>query len=92
MQPLKEKESREIGRGLLKCFLLLETVFPAICNMGVEMTVANCANALRAEEQKRGRERNHQQKEDEIQKPRVKKAQRDKPKGRGVSRRYDSTP
>ena len=35
-QPLKEKESREIDHGLLKCFLLLQTVYPAVCNMGVE--------------------------------------------------------
>jgi len=52
--------------------------------MGVEKSVANRANALSEAEQKRGRERKHQQKEDEIYQPREKKAQRDKPKGREV--------
>jgi len=83
-QPLKEKETREIDRGLLKCFLLLKTVYLAVCNMGVEKSIAHRANALSEAEQKRGRERKHQQKEDEIHKPRAKKAQRDKSKGREV--------
>jgi len=61
-QPLKEKESREIDRGLLKCFLSLHTVYRAVCNMGVEKSVADGANALREAEQKRGRERKHHQK------------------------------
>jgi len=52
--------------------------------MGVGKNVANCANALSEAEQKRGRERKHQQKEDEIHQPREKKAQRDKTKGWGV--------
>jgi len=52
--------------------------------MGVEKSVADRANALSEAEQKRGRKRKNQQKEDEIHQPRVKKAQRDKPKGRGV--------
>jgi len=30
----------------LKCFPLLQTVFPAVCNMGVEESVANGADAL----------------------------------------------
>jgi len=29
-QPLQENESREIDRGLLKYFLLLQTVYPAV--------------------------------------------------------------
>jgi len=28
------EENGEIDRGLLKCFLLLRTVVPAVCNMG----------------------------------------------------------
>jgi len=58
-QPLKEKESREIHHGLLKCFLLLQTVYPAVCNMGVEESVADRANALSEAEQKQGRKRKH---------------------------------
>jgi len=61
-QPLKDKDSREIDRGLLKGFLLLHTVYPALCNMGGEESVANRANALREAEQKRGRKRKHHQK------------------------------
>ena len=38
--------NREIKRGLLKCFLLLQTVFPAVRNMGVEGSVAYRANAV----------------------------------------------
>ena len=91
-QPLKKKESREIDRSLSKCFLLLQTVYPAVCNMGVEKSVGDSANALSEAEQKRGRERQHHQKEDEIHQPREKKAQRDKSKGREVERRYDSSP
>jgi len=83
-QPLKEKESREIDRVRLKCFLLLQTGYPAMCKMGVEKSVADYANALSKAEQKRRRERKHQQKEDKIHQPREKKAQRDKPKGRKV--------
>jgi len=49
--------------------------------MGVEESVADCANAPSEAEQKRGRKRKHHQK-DENHQPRVKKAQRDKPKGR----------
>jgi len=47
--------------------------------MGVEKSVANRVNALSEAEQKRGRERKHEQKEDEIHQPREKKAQRNKP-------------
>ena len=82
-QPLKERENREIDRGLLKRFPLLQTVFPAVCNMGVEKSVADRANALSEAEQKRGRERKHHQRRRNPT-PRVKKAQRDKPKGWGV--------
>jgi len=52
--------------------------------MGVEKCLADSTYALSEAEQKRGKERKHQQKEDEIHQPRVKKAQRDKPKGREV--------
>ena len=83
-QPLQEKESREIDRGLLKCFLLLQTVYSAVCNMGVEKSVSDRANALSETEQRRGRKMKHEQKEDEINQPRETKAQRDKPKGREV--------
>jgi len=82
-QPLKERENREIDRGLLKLFPLLQTVFPAVCNMGVEKSVADRANALSEAEQKPGRERKHHPRRQNPS-PRVKKAQRDKPKGRGV--------
>jgi len=61
-QPLKDKESREIDRGLLKGFLLLQTVYPAVCNMGSEESVADHANALSKLEQKWGRKRKHHQK------------------------------
>jgi len=52
-QPLKEKESSEIDLGLLKCFLSLQTVYPANCNMGVEKSVADCADALSEAQSKR---------------------------------------
>jgi len=42
----KKRENREIDCGLLKCFLLLQTVFPTLCNMGVKVSVADRANAL----------------------------------------------
>ena len=61
-QPLKDKESREIDRGLLTCFLLLQTVYLAVCNMGGEKSVADRANALSEVEQMRGRKRKHHQK------------------------------
>ena len=64
----KKRENREIDRGLLKCFLLLQTVFPAVYNMGVENSVADRANALSEAEQKPGWERKHHQ-EDEIHYP-----------------------
>jgi len=68
-QPLKEKESREIDRDVLKYFLLLQTVNPAVCNMGVEKSVADRANALSEAEQKRGRERKHDQKKTKFFNP-----------------------
>jgi len=58
----RKRENREIDRGLLKCFLLLQTLFPAVCNMGVEKSVADRVNVLSEPEQKRGRERKHNQK------------------------------
>jgi len=61
-QPLKNKESREIDCGLLKSFLLLQTVYPAVCNMGGEESVADRANALSEVEQMRGWKRKHHQK------------------------------
>jgi len=60
---------REIDRCLLKGFLLLETVFPAVCNMGVENTVADCANALSEAEQKLGRKRKHHQRKTKSSTP-----------------------
>jgi len=42
----KRRENSEIDHGLWKCFLLLQTVFPAVCNMAVEKSVAHCANAV----------------------------------------------
>jgi len=51
--------------------------------MGVEKSVADRANALSEAEQMRGRERKHYQRR-RSPSPRVKKAQRDEPKGRGV--------
>jgi len=52
-QPLKQNASREINRGVLKHFLLLETVYPAVCNIGVDKSVANHADAL-SEAQSKG--------------------------------------
>jgi len=66
----KKRESREIDRDLLKCFPLLQTVFPAICNMGVEKSVADRANALSEVEEKRGREWKHHQKKTKSINPR----------------------
>jgi len=66
-------------------------MYPAVCNMGVEKCVADCPTTLSDAEQKRGLKRSTSSKEDEIHQPRVKKAQRDKPKGRKVYRRYVST-
>jgi len=39
-QPLKMKESRESDGGLLKCFLILQTMYLAVCNIGDEKSVA----------------------------------------------------
>jgi len=50
-----------MDRGLLKCFLLLQMVYPAVCIMGVEKSVADRANALSEVDQKRGRKRKHHQ-------------------------------
>jgi len=61
-EPLKDKESRDIDSSLLKGFLLLQTVYPAVCNMGGEESVTHRANALSEAEQKRGWKRNHHQK------------------------------
>jgi len=52
-EPLKEQESREIDCGLLKCFLLLETVYLAICNIAVEKRVADCADTVSEAQSKR---------------------------------------
>jgi len=43
------EENGEIDRGLLKCFLLLRTVVPAVCNMG-EKGVADRGNAKQGSE------------------------------------------
>jgi len=51
-------------------------MFPAVCNMGVEESVANRADAPSAAEQKRGRERKHHQKKTKSINP-----ERRKPKG-----------
>jgi len=72
----KKRENREIDHGLLKCFLLLRTVFPAVCNMGVEKSDADRANALSEAEQKWGRKRKHHQKKMKSINP-----ERRKPKG-----------
>jgi len=61
-QPLKDKDSREIDRGLLKGFLLLQTVYPSVCNMCGEESVADRAHDPSEVEQKRGRKRKHDQK------------------------------
>jgi len=68
-QPVKEKESREVDHGLLRCFLLLQTVYTAVCNKGVEKSVAYSANALSEAEEKRGRERKHHQKKTKSNNP-----------------------
>jgi len=59
-------------------------VFPAVCDMGVYENVVDPANTLSEAEQKRGEEEETSSKEDEMHQARVKKAQWDKPKGRGV--------
>ena len=51
-QPLKDKEGREIDRSLLKSYVLLETVYLGVWNMGSEDFVADHPNALREAEQK----------------------------------------
>jgi len=45
-------------------------MYPAVCNMGVEKSVADCANALSEAEQKRGRKRKHHQKKTKCINPR----------------------
>ena len=82
----KKRENRENDRGLLKCFLLLQSLFPAVCNMGVEKGVANRADTLSEAEQMQGREKGEETSstEDKIHQRRVKQAQRDQPKGRRV--------
>jgi len=57
----KKTENREIDRGLLKCFLLLQSMFPPVCNLGVEKSIADCASAVREVEEKRGRKWKHHQ-------------------------------
>jgi len=52
----------EIDRSLLRCFPLQQSVFPAVCDMGVKESVADGANALIQAEQKQGRMRKHHQK------------------------------
>ena len=42
----RRTENREIDCSMLKYFLLLQTMFPAICDMGVKESVAHCANTL----------------------------------------------
>ena len=42
----KKRENREIDRDLLNCFLLLQTMYPAVCNIGGEKSVADRANTL----------------------------------------------
>jgi len=61
-QPLKEQRKQRNRLWPVEGFLLLQTVFPAICNMGVEKRVADRANALSEAEEKQGRERKHDQK------------------------------
>jgi len=57
-----KRENREIDSSLLRCFPLLQMVFPAVCDIGVEHSVADCPNALSKAEQKRARERKYHQK------------------------------
>ena len=45
----------------MKGFLLLQTVYPAVCNMGGVESVADRDNALSEPEQKQGRKRKHHQ-------------------------------
>jgi len=85
-QPLKNKDSREIDRGLLKGFLLLQTVYPAVCNMGVEKRVADRANALSEAEQKQSRKRKHHQRKmksinPEQRKPKVRNLREEESRG-----------
>jgi len=61
-QPLKQKESSEIDPSLLKCFLLQQTVYPGIWNIGVAKGVADRGYAISEAEQKRGRNRKYHQK------------------------------
>jgi len=52
-EPLKEKESREIDSGLLGGFLFLQTVYPAVCDIGLEKSVSDRADALSEAQNKR---------------------------------------
>jgi len=70
----KKRENREINSSLLKCFLLLQTVFPAVCNMGVEKSVADRANALSEAEPMLGRKRKHYRKKTKTINPESRKA------------------
>jgi len=79
----KKRENREIDRGLLKCFLLLPTVFLAVCNMGVEKSVADRASAPSEGEQQRGRKRKHYQQRRNPS-TQSEESPKDKRKGRGV--------
>jgi len=65
----KKGENREIDSGLLKCSLLLQTGFLAVCNMGVEASVADSTDSPSEVEQKPGRERKHHQKKTKFINP-----------------------
>jgi len=59
------KENGEIDRGLLKSFLLLRTVVPAVCNMGerVLLTVQGLSEAAKRERTEGGVEPNDPEKQ-----------------------------
>ena len=61
-QPLQEKREQRNQPWPVEGFLFLQTVFPAVCKIVLEGSVADRADTLREAEQKRGRERQHHQK------------------------------
>jgi len=81
-----------MDRGLLKCFLLLQTVYPAVYKMGGEDCVADHANALIEAESKSCMGRGNMIGRRQNLSTQGEKAQRDKPKGRKTLGEMHSTP
>jgi len=56
-----KRDNTQMDRGLLKCFLLLQSEFPAISKLVVEESVADRANGRSKAEQKRSTKGKHYQ-------------------------------